>query len=94
MSRQEKRGKTGWWLPALIGLISIAAGIRYLSSTDWWANTFNRDQATYRTINTGASVQVSTAIADDRVPSVEASPGGRQPDRESDTIPIPRRRMW
>jgi hypothetical protein len=94
MSREQRRGKTGWWLLALIALILSAAGIRYASSSDWWANTFNRDRQNLQTVNTGASVQVAASTGD-RVQVEEGStrPGQVEvePPRPS---PQPGRRMW
>jgi len=94
MSRQEKREKTEWWLPALIGLILLAAGIRYLSFTEWWSTAFNQGRQTFRTINTGASVQVA-ASASEQVPTTTASP--RPVEQDPATTPgrsEQRRRMW
>lgn len=94
MSREEKRGKTGWWLMALIGLIVAAAGIRYASSSDWWANTFDRQRQTFQTVNTGASIQV-VASTSERVPTQDNTTRPRQTD---DTTPAnpqgSSRRMW
>lgn len=95
MSRQEKRDKVGWWLPTLIGLILLAAGVRYLSSTDWWTNTFQQNQQTYRTVNTGASVQVSsTAVVESGIPSTDNSIRSPISEPESTGSSPQRRRMW
>ncbi|MDX2242464.1 MAG: hypothetical protein NW224_17395 [Leptolyngbyaceae cyanobacterium bins.302] len=95
MSRQEKRGRTAWWLPVAIGIILLAAGVRYLSSTEWWANQFNRDRQTLRTINTGASVQISASTNDAGVRSDESSPRPVDRDREPMSPPANQgRRLW
>ncbi|PZV11008.1 MAG: hypothetical protein DCF22_15345 [Leptolyngbya sp.] len=57
-SEEKKRQQAGWWVPALIGLILAAIGIRYASSQGWWENTFDLSRRDYKTINTGLSVQV------------------------------------
>lgn len=94
MSRREKREKTGWWLPALIGLILLAAGIRYLSSTEWWDTVFNQGRQTFRTVNTGASIQVAASTTE-QVPATAASP--RPVEQAPAATPgrsEQRRRMW
>lgn len=56
-SENKQRQQAAWWVPALIGLILAAIGIRYASSQGWWENRFNSGRQTYQTINTGFSVQ-------------------------------------
>lgn len=95
MSREERRGKTGWWLIALIGLIAAAAGIRYASSSEWWANTFDRQRQNFQTVNTGASIQVAVSTSE-RVPTQDSN--APRPGQIEDTSPAtpqrPNRRMW
>lgn len=95
MSKESKRKKTGWWLPALILLILAAAGIRYASSTEWWTNMFDRQRRAFQTVNTGASIQVSAANAGDQVPIDKASPRPTTPADDTDPSDQgQRRRMW
>lgn len=94
MTRTDRRGKAGWWVLAVVGGILTAAGIRYASSTDWWANFFNRDRQTYQTVNTGASVQVAASTTT----SVPATvlPARPIPDNSNSISETQRqeRRMW
>ncbi|MBF2026767.1 MAG: hypothetical protein IGS48_08375 [Oscillatoriales cyanobacterium C42_A2020_001] len=95
MSKESKRKKTGWWLPALILLILAGAGIRYASSTEWWFSLFDRQRRTFQTVNTGASIQVS-ATNNGETTIIKASPNpGNTSDSEagSNTSGQPRR-MW
>jgi len=93
MTLTQRRGKAGWWVFALVGGILLAAGIRYLSSTEWWANFFNRDRPTYQTVNTGASVQVATSTS---TPIDRSSPRPLPPNPNPDpqNQDLQRRRMW
>lgn len=94
MSREQRRGKTGWWLLALIALILSAAGIRYASSSDWWANTFNRDRQNVQTVNTGVSIQVADSTGD----RVQIEEGATRPGQVQPETPVtpqrPGKRMW
>lgn len=94
MSREQRRGKTGWWLLALIALILSAAGIRYASSSDWWANTFNRDRQNFQTVNTGASVQVAVSTGDRIQIQEETTRPGQVENETPATSQRPGRRMW
>lgn len=95
MSREERRGKTGWWLFALIGLLLAAAGIRYASSSEWWASIVNRQRQNFQTVNTGASVQVAASTTD-RTPIDEGNtpPQTNNPDPNVTAPQDPPRRMW
>ncbi|MDX2229398.1 MAG: hypothetical protein NW220_07155 [Leptolyngbyaceae cyanobacterium bins.349] len=85
----EKKRKVTWWLPITILGILAAAGIRYLSSTEWWGNVFNQERQTFQTVNTGVSVQVSTATT----PQAPLNPPS-QPEPLPTTPSQPPRRMW
>lgn len=92
MSRKN-RNTIGWWLPALIGLILIAAGIRYFSSRGWLP-TFGGDRTqSYETISSGASVQVS-APAIPIVPETTLKSGTSNSTTEIGSEANQPRRMW
>jgi len=94
MSREERRRKTGWWVLALLGLIFAAIGIRFASSSDWWASISNGQRQNFQTINTGASVQVATSTSD-RVPiQSNTVPPVTRPDNSTNDSQQPIRRMW
>ncbi len=94
MSKESKRKKTGWWLPAIILLILTAAGIRYVIPSEWWFSLFNRQRNSFQPINTGVSIQVSATNAES-VPVDKASPSPGEGDRETETSnPSRPRRMW
>jgi len=96
MSSAITREKTARWLPLAIGGVLALVGIFYAKETGLWNKIFNSTKQSYRTVNTGASVQVGS-VSGNRVPAVGASPrpaaaSDRPPIEE--TTPLTKRRMW
>lgn len=92
MSRNNRR-VVGLWLPAIIGLVLLAAGIRYVRSRGWLPNLGGDREPTYQTISSGASLQVF-APAVPTVPATTPETGTNEGNTGTAPGSDPPKRMW
>ncbi len=97
MTRKWDRKNVGLWFIGILSLILGAIGIWYAKYTDWWAQWVNRDQPNLQTVNTGASVFVTTMTTpgsgDSSVKPETVNPPVT-PSPEAGSNSAPPSRMW
>ncbi|MGQ9872186.1 hypothetical protein [Leptodesmis sp.] len=82
MAKRNNRRWAWLWFPGILGLILSVIGLRYASSSGWWPDIFGGGPQDSQTINSGASVFMSTTAS----PSPDtATPNAVLPDTSAAT---------
>lgn len=102
MARKNDRRNAGLWFLGILGLILTAIGLRYASSSSWWTTVFGGDRRASQTVNTGASVFMSTPATPAPAPTSSPAGEGLLPPSSPSPSPAPPtqcstppcRKMW
>jgi hypothetical protein len=73
MAKRNDRRWAWLWFPGILGLILIAIGLRYASSSGWWPDVFGGGPQDSQTINSGANVFMSTTTSPSPSPSSDTT---------------------